>query len=217
MAIRVIVADDHKIVRQGLIGLLQKNPAVEVIAEAENGRDALQLVQELSPDVVLMNIAMADLNGIDATRKIVATSPDTRVLALSMHSEARMVSNMLSAGATGYLLKNCTFEELSRAIDVVASGQTYLTPAVADVFIGDYRRRLSGEQPAKESPLTHREREVLQLVAEGKSTKEIASQLFVSIKTIETHRRQIMRKLNIDSIAGLTKYAIREGLTTVDQ
>lgn len=215
MSIKVILADDHKIMRDGLRSLLEKEPDIEVVAEAENGRTAVQQVQELSPDIVIMDVSMHDLNGIDATRQIIAKYPDVKVLALSMHSDKTYVAGILSAGASGYLLKDSAFDELAEAIRVVISGQFYLSSRVADIVTKDYVRHLSANSdPSTHSILTAREREVLQLLAEGKSKKQVALQLNMSVKTVETHHQKIMEKLDIYSIAELTKYAIREGLTS---
>jgi DNA-binding NarL/FixJ family response regulator len=214
MAIRILLADDHKIVRQGLRTLLQKEPYMEVVAEAEDGRASLKLAQQLSPQVVIMDVGMPDLNGIEATRQVLADSPGIKVIALSMHSDRRFVVNMLKAGASGYLLKDSAFEELAAAIRAVMANKTYLSPGVSDVVIKDYISSPKLDSSAF-SVLTAREREVLQLMAEGKSTKQIADRLIVSVKTIETHRQQIMNKLNIHSVAELTKYAIREGLSSL--
>jgi DNA-binding NarL/FixJ family response regulator len=209
------LADDHKIVRDGLRTLLEKNPGIEVVGEAEDGRETVQLVKKLSPQIVIMDIAMRDLNGIEATRQIIAEHPDIKVIALSMHSDRRFVSEMLKAGAAAYLLKDCAFEELESAIRTVMKNKTYLSPAIAGVIIENYIRNAPKSDPSVFSLLSDREREVLQLMAEGKTTKEIASHLLVSTKTVETHRMNIMTKLDIHSIAELTKYAIREGLTSL--
>jgi DNA-binding NarL/FixJ family response regulator len=216
MGIRIILADDHKIMRDGLRALLEKESGMEVIAEAQNGRKALQLAREASPDVVIMDIGMPDLNGIEATRRIVSDVPGVKVIGLSMHSDRRFVAGMLSAGASGYLLKDCAFEELSFAVRAVVVGQTYLSPRVAGIVVEDYVRSLSKTKGSPSSPLTDREREVLQLLTEGKTTKQIALDLDVSVKTVEVHRGQVMKKLGIGSIAELTKYAIREGLTSLE-
>lgn len=214
MNIRLVVADDHKIVREGLCSLLEKESGISVVAEADNGRMAIKLFCELNPDVVLMDLSMPEMNGIEAIRRIVGASDDARVIALSMHSDRHFVVKALGAGAKGYLLKDCASEELIGAIRTVAANQTYLSPKIAGLIVNDYlARSASLSEPA--THLTAREREVLQLFAEGKSTKEVAFLLSVSIKTIETHRLHIMRKLNIYSVAELTKYAIREGLTTL--
>ncbi len=215
MSIKVILADDHKIMRDGLRSLLENEPDIEVVAEAEDGRIAVQQVQELSPDIVLMDVSMHNLNGIEATRQIVARHPDVKVLALSMYSDKSYVAGILSAGASGYLLKDSAFDELFKAIRVVISGQFYLSSSVADIVTKDYVRYLSSASDSSaRSVLTPRELEVLQLLAEGKSKKQVSLQLQMNVKTVETHRQNIMEKLDIYNIAELTKYAIREGLTS---
>lgn len=217
MSIRVLIADDHKIMLAGLRSLLEKQTDLQVIAEAENGRKAVQLAQETKPDIVVMDVSMPDLNGIEATTQIIESVPDTRVIALSMHSDKRFVLGMLRAGAAGYLLKDCASQELANAIHQVAGGKKYLSPEITGVVIDDFLLGASpGEALTVSSQLSAREREVLQLIAEGWSTKQIAAHLYVSVKTIETHRRQIMKKLDLHTIADLTKYAIREGLTSIE-
>ncbi|MEE9302648.1 MAG: response regulator transcription factor [Thiotrichaceae bacterium] len=215
MSIRIVLADDHKIVRDGLRSLLEKQTDMEIVAEAEDGRTVVQQVQKLSPDIVIMDISMPGLNGIDATYQIIAKSPKIKVLALSMHSDKRFVEGMLKAGASGYILKDSAFTELISAIRVLTSNQIYLSPPIASVVTNDYISKKTKAGFSVGLTLTTREREVLQLLAEGKSTKGISSALNVSVKTIETHRKKIMEKLNIHNIAELTKYAIREGLTTL--
>ncbi len=216
MATRILVADDHTIIRQGLCSMLEKQPDIEVVGEVDDGRKALESVRELAPDLVIMDISMPNLNGIDATRKIVGGPGGTKIIALSIHSSKRFVTEMLKAGASGYILKECLFDELVEAIQVVQKGGIYLSPRITGVVVDDYVKRLEkGYQP--EAPeLTAREREVLQLLTEGKSTKQIALQLHVSTKTIESNRRNIMDKLDIHSVAELTKYAVREGLTPLE-
>jgi len=216
MSIKVLLVDDHAIIREGLRSLLDKQPEMKVIADTDNGRKAVELVRELLPDIVIMDITMPGLNGIEATRQIIAEFPDVKVIALSIHSKRRFVADMLSAGATGYILKECLFDELVQAIKAVAAGGRYLSPRITDVVVSDYVKRLSATAYSPFEALKTREREVLQLVAEGKSTKQIALDLHVSTKTIEANRRQIMEKLNIHSVAELTKYAVREGLTTLE-
>ena len=223
MTTRILLADDHQIVREGLRSLLEQHPDMEVIGEANDGRLAVEMAQQLSPDVVVMDVGMPHLNGIEATRQITSRGSHVRVVALSMHADRRFMTEMLKAGAKGYLLKDGAFEELATAIRAVVGDQVYLSPRIADVVVDDYVRRSSGagsggggENAGAFARLTPREREVLQLMAEGRATKEIAADLKVSIKTIETHRRQIMEKLDIHSVAELTKYAIREGLTSLD-
>ncbi len=217
MSIRVLIADDHKIVREGLRSLLEKQPDMEVVAEAEDGRIALSLVQETLPNVVIMDVAMSNLNGIEATRQIMIKAPGTKVIALSMYSDRRFIMGMLNAGASGYLLKDCAFEELAEAIRTVATDRTYLSPAIVDIVVKNYIRQLEKANATAFSFLTPREREVLQLLAEGRTVKEIARHLSLSIKTIETYRHQIMHKVDIHSVAELTKYAIREGLTSLEK
>jgi DNA-binding NarL/FixJ family response regulator len=220
MAISVLLADDHQIVRDGLRSLLAKEPDIQVIGEAENGQEAIDLSRELCPDVVVMDIGMKELNGIEATRRLVETCPKTRVVALSMHSDRRYVSEMLAAGASAYLLKDGAFDELAAAIRAVAEGRSYLSQSVSGTVLDDYVRRLSDGNAEPSSTtvraLSPREREVLQLIAEGCSTKEAAARLHLSVKTVETHRRQIMDKLGIYNIAGLIKYAVREGLASLE-
>lgn len=222
MGIRVLLVDDHQIVRDGLRSLLGKQMDIEVVGEAENGREAIAMARELSPQVVVMDIGMRELNGIDATRALQSEYPDVKVVALSMHSDRRFISEMLSAGASGYLLKDSAFDELAAAIRAVNDGRTYLSPGVTGTVIDDYVRRVAGGAPAESAPsvpgktLSPREREVLQLIADGLSTKEAASRLHLSVKTIETHRRQIMDKLGIYNIAGLIKFAVREGLSSLE-
>jgi DNA-binding NarL/FixJ family response regulator len=216
MSLKIFLADDHKIMRDGLRSLLENQLDMEVVGEAENGRRAVQLVLEKRPDVVIMDIGMPDLNGMEATRQILAALPDVKVIALSMYSDRRFVSGMLEAGASGYLLKACAFEELAGAVGTVVANQTYLSPEIAGVVVEDYLHRLPMTDSEASSALTRREREVLQLLAEGWPNKKIASHLCVSVKTVHTHRQQIMDKLNLRSIAELTKYAIREGLTSPD-
>jgi two-component system response regulator NreC len=216
MSIKILIADDHKIFREGLRALIEKQPGMEIIDEVENGRKAVQLVRDLLPDVIIMDIAMPNLNGIEATRQIVAKIPNVKVIALSMHSDKRFVVEMLKAGASGYLLKDCAFEELAHAIRAVRTNRTYLSPKITDIMIKDYVRLFPKTKLSVSSILTPRQREVLQLLSEGKTTSQIAQDLQVSVKTVETYRQQIMEKLDIHSIAELTKYAIREGLTSVE-
>ena len=216
MEVKILLADDHKIMRDGLRSLIEKRPGLQVVAEAENGQTAIKLNRKFRPDVIVMDINMPDLNGIDATRQIVSDAPTVKVIALSMHSDKKFVREMLSAGASGYLLKDAAFEELGTALATVINNQTYLSPKIADTVVKDYLGKVEPKESKVSPALTKREREVLQLIAEGKTTKDIASQLYVSIKTIETHRKQIMDKVGLNSVAELTKYAIREGLTSLE-
>jgi DNA-binding NarL/FixJ family response regulator len=214
VAIKIILADDHKIVRQGLRTMLESEADIEVIGEADDGRMAVRLARELSPQVIIMDVGMPDLNGIEATRQVLAESPGIKVIGLSMHCDRRFVMNMLKAGASGYLLKDSAFEELATAIRMVLGGKVYLSTEIANIVVKDYLQ--GGGDESVFSVLTPREREVLQLMAEGKSSRQIADHLIISIKTVETHRMQIMHKLQIFSVAELTKYAIREGLASLD-
>ena len=230
MSERILIADDHQIVRQGLRRLLESEESFTVVGEAPNGRAAVKMAKELSPDIVVMDVTMPDLNGIDAARQITTERPDIKVIGLSMHADSRFASEMLRAGASGYLLKEDAFEELATAIRQVLSGSVYVSPRIAGALLG---RSMESPESNDEtigiganrlsavlSPmlqLSPRQREVLQLISEGRSTKEIAFDLGVSVKTVETHRRQMMDKLNLHSVAQLTKYAVREGITTVDR
>jgi two-component system response regulator NreC len=214
MSTRIILADDHAIVRHGLSRLLEQEVNMEVVAETKDGHSTIELVRELSPDMVIMDIGMPDLNGIDATRQITRDFPQVKVIGLSMHSGKKFVIEMLKAGASGYLLKDCAFEELATAIKTVTDGKIYLSPAITDVVVENYVRSSTGKERSAFSLLSQREREVLQLMTEGKTTKQIALRLHISPKTVEGHRLRLMDKLNIDNIAHLTKYAIQEGLTS---
>ena len=212
---RILIADDHQIFREGLKSLLEKNSGLRVVGEAKDGFEAVKLAHELQPDLVIMDITMPDLNGIGASRRILQEFPDCKIIALSMHADKRYVIELLKAGVKGYVLKDSAFEELHLAIRNALKNQTYLSPAITEIVV----REFVGEknEPAAKSVfmvLTAREREILQLLAEGKATKEIAAKLAICAKTVETHRKQIMDKLQIHSVAELTKYAIREGLTS---
>lgn len=216
MATRVLLVDDHRMFVAGLRSLLDGRNGLKVVGEAHDGLEAIKAARRTHPNVVVMGITMPGMNGIEATREILAQRPSTRVLCLSAHSEKRFVAAALDAGAAGYLLKECGFEELVEAIDAVRRNQVYLHPKVAGTLVEAYRSQ-RGEDANVFSLLTRREREVLQLLAEGQSTKDIAGRLGLSLKTVGTHRAHVMDKLGIHSVAGLTKYAIREGLTTADE
>ena len=215
MKIKILLVDDHQILRDGIRSLVKGYDDMEVIGEAADGRETLDMVEKLSPDVVIMDISMPDLNGIDATRMIINEAPDVKVIALSMHHDKQFVSEIFKAGASGYLIKDSAFDELEHAIRIVMSGQTYINPQIASLVVESLVNQSVTPNPKSFSLLTEREREVLQLIADGKSTKQIAIDLNVSSKTIESHRRQVMGKLNVRSVADLTKFAIREGLTTI--
>lgn len=213
MGIDIILAEDHRIVREGLKSLLERRADFRVVAEADNGREAVSLCHELGPDLVLMDIGMPHLNGVEATRQVRQTCPRTRVLALSMHSDPRFVVDVLKAGAKGYLLKDSAFAELVRAVEAVAAGGTYLSRQLA---LNLPVERLREDTPANPEPsLSGRETEVLQLLAEGLSTNQIAAKLNISPKTVEVHRMNIKTKLGIYTTAGLTKYAVRQRLTSL--
>lgn len=219
MSIRVLIADDHALVRDAIRGLLEREEDIEVVGEAADGASALEAAARLAPDVVVMDIGMSGMNGIEATRRLLEASPDTRVLAVSMHTGREFVAEMLKAGARGYLVKDNALEDVLAAVRTVTAGGVYLSQTIAGVVVTDYVRQLSGEAAESNGagPLTARETEVLRLIAEGRTTKEIASRLTVSVKTIETHRRQIMEKTGIFSVVGLAKYALRLGLASLDE
>lgn len=216
MTLRVVLVDDHRMFREALRPLLAQTPGFEIVGEAGDGQQAIELCAQLAPDVVIMDVSMPGLNGLEATRRLLAERPRTRVVVLSMHADRRFVAETLRAGAAAYVLKDAGFAELVRALQAVAEGRTYLSEPVRQLVVQEYVAGLQREDRSAFSLLSAREREVLQLVAEGVSTKEIGDRLAVSVKTVETHRRQIMEKLDLHSVAELTKYAIREGLTPLD-
>jgi two-component system response regulator NreC len=210
---KIIIVDDHEIVRDGIAALILQRPDMELSGMADNGQRACELALETSPDIVVMDLSMPVMNGIEATRKILEELPACKIIILSMHSDKRFVTEALKAGASAYLLKESASKELWKAIEVVGEEQTYLSPALTHLLLDDYRQQFVEENKDKAAQITTREREVLQLIAEGQSTKEIANSLFISSKTVETHRRHLMEKLEVNSLAGLVKYAIRMGLT----
>ncbi|MBN1699205.1 MAG: response regulator transcription factor [Spirochaetales bacterium] len=216
MRIKIIVADDHRLMREGLLSLLAKEPEIEVVGKASDGHEVIRKTEILNPDIIIMDITMPGLNGIDTTGIINERFPEVKIIALSMHAHARFISGILEAGASGYLLKDCAFEELIAAVHMVYEGRMYLSPSITDVVVRDYVRQKSKTAGTAGIVLSIREREVLQLIAEGKSTKEIAAILYLSPKTVETHKRNIMEKTRISSIPELVKYAIGEGITSVD-
>jgi DNA-binding NarL/FixJ family response regulator len=215
--IRLLIADDHEMMREGLKSLLQKEANMDIVGETEDGEQTVEKATKSGVHIVIMDVSMPGLNGIEATRKIVAGNPNTKIIALSGYPNKEFVREMLSAGASAYVLKKRAYEELIRAVNEVMKGKKYLSPDIARGVVDDYVELSSSlsENPAF-VVLTGREREVLQRLAEGKTTKEMADSMNVSVKTVETHRRNIMEKLNIHSVAELTKYAIREGITSVD-
>ena len=216
MKIRIILADDHNLLREGIKNLLKSEPNIEVIAEAENGRETLNLVEIHQPDIILMDIGMPELNGIEATIKIKEQVPETKIIALSMYSDRQYILKMFKAGASGYLLKDCAIEDLTKAIGTVMRNNIFLSPKISGIVINDFINKSLVDEEISGSELSVREKEVLQLIAEGKSTKQIAERLYISIKTVESHRKHIMVKLNLHTIPELTKYAIRTGITTLE-
>jgi two-component system, NarL family, response regulator NreC len=207
-AIRILLADDHAVVRQGFKMILNAQADMEIVGEAGNGREAVDLVEKLKPDVVVMDVAMPELNGIEATRRVSDVSPHTRVIALSMHKDSVYVREVLRAGARGYLLKDSGAGDLVSAVRAVACGEGYLSPAVSNAVLDDYRRHVTNPIDL----LSSREREVLQMLAEGKTNKEIATILNLSVYTVDAHRGRIMEKLNLHSINELVRFAVRNGL-----
>ena len=216
MSIRIVLADDHTIVRYGLSRAFEQETDIDVVGLAQNGLSAVRLVKELSPDAVVMDISMPDLNGIEATHQVLKILPRVKVVALSMHSSDKYVREMFRAGASAYLLKDCPFEELVEAIRTVIDGKTYVSPSISGLVINNYLGKSGEVEDSAFSVLSRREREVLQLLAEGNTTKQVGKRLHISPKTVEVHRIRIMNKLDIDNIAQLTKYAIQEGLTQAD-
>ncbi len=213
---RILIADDHGIVREGLRSMIEKEPDMEVVGEAKDGVETVESARQLKPDVIVMDVSMPNLNGIEATRMILSENPKIKIIVLSIHVERHIVKEILSAGASGYVLKTNLFEELSRALRSVLVNGYYLSPKVTNIVVGEYLDDSASVQAGDKVNLTSREREVLQLIAEGKSSKQIALMLHVSQKTIETHRRKLLEKIDASGVAELTKYAIREGITSVE-
>lgn len=214
---RIVLADNHTLVRAGIRALLEALPGIEVVGEAADGREALTMIKDCNPDIVFMDIAMEGMNGLEATRRAAKSFPRSRVIILSIHSNEEYVSQALRAGAAGYMLKDAAPAELELAVKAVMDGSTYLSPAVSRRVVDDYLRRGGGSEMPPLEVLTPRQHEVLQLIAEGCSTKDIARRLDLGIKTVETHRTQLMERLDIHEIAGLVRYAIRHGLVSPER
>jgi len=214
MPTRILLVDDHEIMREGMCALLKRLPDIEIVGQASDGRSGINMAKEFGPDIVVMDIGMPNLNGIEATRQLLADNPRVKVMALSTHSDGAIVAKMLKAGASGYMLKESAFSELMEGIAAMMEGKTYLCSKIAKVVFSDYVTMLSSPQWPGGDGLSSRENEVLQLVAEGKTSKEISQALNVSVKTVDSHREHIMEKLSIHNVAGLTKYAVREGITS---
>ncbi len=215
MSTRILLVDDHQVLREGLRALLKGEPTLKIVGEADNGRTAVELARKLSPDVIIMDATMPELNGALATQQIRSDCPKAKVIALSMHSDRQYVCDMLNAGASAYLLKTCDLEELLHAINIVSSGRSYLSPDVTEEVVDYYAQDDRSPNRSISQKLSNREQQVLQLLAEGKTSKEIARSLYLSVKTVTAHRQSIMDKLDIRSVAELTKYAIRQGLTSL--
>jgi len=216
MSIRILVADNHGILRQGIASLIEKQDDMEVVGEADNGLRTVEIARELRPDMVLMDVTMPVLNGIEATRQIKEELPETKVLALSVHAKREFVLDMVRAGVSGYMVKECVLDDLVRAIKAVMDNQSYLSPQIASIVLeGITKDGIFDSANKFKEILTSKEKQVLQLLTEGHSAKQIAAQLGLSVKTIEANRRQIMEKTDVDNLADLTKYAIRQGLITV--
>jgi len=212
MTIRILIADDQQLFRDGLRALIEQENNMDVVAEAENGREAIKLAKDVKPDIIVMDINMPDLNGIDATQIICGELPGIKLIALSIHSTQKFISGMLKAGASGYIVKHCAFKELAMAIRMVSEGKPYLCTEILSTVMDEFASNSSSGKPTVFSALSSREREVMQLVAEGMKSEDIASHLCISVKTVSSHRCHIMKKLNLKSQADITRYAISEGL-----
>ncbi len=216
MSHTILIADDHQVLRSGLRVLFEKQDDMKVVAEASNGREAIELANQWVPDVALIDISMPDLNGVEASKRMLHDNPDIKIIALSMHKGAEFVEKMFLAGACGYLVKHGDFDEVIKAVRDVLDGDYYLSEQIENVSISNIFEQNRGQKKSGRSILTPREREILQLIAESKNTKQISQICNISVKTVETHRMHIMKKLGIDNLPGLTKYAIREGITTLE-
>lgn len=212
----IVLVDDHQIVRQGLRVLLEQQADFQVVGEAGDGLSALKMVGQLTPDIVIMDIGMPQMNGIDATRQLVAQYPEIKVIALSMHADGGFIHEILAAGAMGYLLKESAYEELVNAIRTVLTGRVYVSEKIANLIVDRYIHRLQHERESKSAALSSREREVWVLLANGYSSHRIADELHLSVRTVETYRKNVMDKLEVHSVADLTKLALREGVITLD-
>ncbi len=215
MSIRIIIADDHQLFREGLANLLADSKEIEILAQAGDGREAIDKAKELKPDVIIMDIGMPVLDGVEATRQLLQESPGARVIALSMHADKQYIKGMFEAGACGYLFKNCAYNELIKAIRAVHEGKKYLSERITEIMIHDYLRK-EETIPVEDSELTERESEIMKLIAEGVSVSDISDQLFVSVKTIGTHKQHILEKLNLKSTTDIVKYAIKKGIISLD-
>ncbi|MBW8331749.1 MAG: response regulator transcription factor [Prolixibacteraceae bacterium] len=214
MTIRILITDDHQLFREGIANLLSASPQIEIVGQAENGQQAIEKAKQLKPDIVIMDLSLPVINGVDATRILRKEVPATKVLVLSMHADKNYIKEALEAGAFGYLFKDCTYDQLIEAINTVYQGKKYLSNKITEVLIHDYLNR--DEEIQDKSPeLSERESEILRLIAEGKSTREIADLLFISVKTVGTHKQHVLEKLNLQSTAGLIKYAIRKGIVSI--
>jgi len=217
MSIRILLVDDHQIMRDGLRAILAEEETFEIVGEAENGREAARLARTLAPDVIIMDIGMPDLNGVEATHQVKAENPGVKVIALSMYADRGYVLGILEAGASGYVLKTGAYDELQRAVKAVTQGKDYLSPDITQMVVDAQVHAPSQRGAPTRTDLGPREREIVQLLAEGHTSPEIARRMHISTRTVETHRRNIMKKLDLHSVAELTKYAIREGLTSLDR
>lgn len=213
--LRILIADDHEVARKGIRSLLESHPEWEVCAEASDGREAVECASRLEPDIILLDIGMPNLNGLDAARQILATTPGARILILTVHDSEQVVREVLAVGARGFLLKSDAGRDLLAAVEALQRRRTFFTSSVAQLMVEGYLRPHEKGDPSRQCVLTPREREVIQLVAEGKTTKQIAIALSLSVKTAETHRTNLMRKLNLHSVAALTLYAVRNGIVHI--
>lgn len=214
MAIKVLIVDDHQLFREGLTNLIGGSDEIDIIAQAENARQAIEMTSKLNPEVIIMDIGLPEINGIEATKILIKKHPDIKIIALSMHSDKHYIKGMLEAGASGYLLKNSTHTQVMDAVKSVYNGKKYLSSAITEVLIDNY---LGKDEPSsEESILTQRESEILKMIAEGISTRDIAKKLFVSVKTIGTHKQNILEKLNLKSTTDLVKFAIKHEIIRLD-